>query len=106
MAEVLSNEVVEEVYKKKRKIVGIRCDKCDVVIPVYDYREPDKSMYYRVMTGHHDWGSESCESIEHFDICPKCINEFATGYLNNNKYDNAYIEIEREHVYASDRWED
>ena len=106
MAEILSNEVAEEVYKKKRKVVGISCDKCDVVVPVYNYREPDKSMYYRVMTGHHDWGNDSCDSIDHLDICPKCINEFTTEYLNNIEYRTSYIEIQREHVYAHDRWED
>ena len=105
MAEILSEDVVEKIYRKKRKVTGIRCDKCGEIIPVYNHRECDKSIYYRVMTGHRDWGNDSCESIEHFDICPKCINAFTTEYLNNTEYDSAYIEIKRGHVVASDRWE-
>lgn len=41
----------------------------------------------------------SCESIEHYDICPRCINKFVADYLGNeNASLSAYIEIETEHV--------
>ena len=103
MSEILS-EVVEEVYKKKRKLTGIRCDVCDNIIHAGKYCT-DENEYYRVMTGHHDWGNDSCESIEHLDICPRCIDKFVTDYLKNEDYDSAYIDINREHVYLTDRWE-
>ena len=52
-----------------------------------------------VTTGHRDWGHDSCDSIEHYDICPRCINKFVADYLGNeNASLSAYIEIETEHV--------
>ncbi len=68
----------------------IRCDNCNKKII-------DEEKYFEVTTGHHDWGNDSCESIEHLDICEKCINKFSENYLKENKESNtAYIEIETE----------
>ena len=59
----------------------------------------DEYKYYNVTTGHRDWGHDSCDSIEHYDICPRCINKFVADYLGNeNSGLSAYIEIETKHV--------
>lgn len=97
MAKVLSNEAEEVVCKKRRKVLGIKCDKCGKEISPYQFAG-DESKYYRVMTGHHEWGNDSCESIEYKDICPECIAKFVDEYLKNGR-DSAYIEIETEHVW-------
>lgn len=106
MSEILSEDVIETVFKKKRKLIGIKCDRCERVIPVMVYGGvKDDSQYYSVTTGHHNWGSESDESIEQFDICPGCIVGFVSNYLSDKKYSTAYIDIERNHAYPQDRWE-
>ena len=85
-------------------ITELYCDKCKKVIrqSVYDefkdirevqYSNPIE--WYKVTTGHHDWGHDSIDSIEHFDICMDCIDDVfaefkdrASGGLNTE-----YIEI-------------
>lgn len=60
----------------------------------------DKYKYYAVTTGHHDWGSESIESVQHFDICPDCIFEFVKNYLLRDASPRSgELEIETEHIY-------
>ena len=69
MSEILS-EVVETTVQETRMVTGIECDICNKVIPVSKGIE---SKYFEVTTGHHEWGNDSCESIEHHDICPDCM---------------------------------
>lgn len=99
MSEILSNEVKEIVYRKTKELVGIKCDICGKLIPV-DKRgyKNDKCKYFEVTTGHNDWGSESCESIEHRDICPECVSGFVAEYLANAE-GTEYIEVETEYGY-------
>lgn len=49
--------------------------------------------YFEVTTGHHDWGNDSCDSIEHKDICPDCIGKVSLDYLTSAS-GTQYIEIE------------
>lgn len=100
MSEILS-DTIETVTKEARKVVGVKCDVCGKVIPV---NQRDNSKYYRVTTGHNEWGNDSCDSIEHADICPNCICNFVTEYLQNGN-DSSYIDIETEHAYPYQRWE-
>lgn len=98
----------EVVVKTICKVVGVKCDICGRIIesPSIENRYKwmdDDYKYYAVMTGHKDWGNDSCDSIQHRDICPNCINKFVSDYLNDkNAYRSAYIEIETEHVYYDD----
>lgn len=73
---------------EKRKAEYIRCDSCNKKI---------RKQYYEVTTGHHDWGRDSIDSVEHNEICESCINKFVAEYLKENKecYSN-YIDIEKE----------
>lgn len=91
------NDSREVVVSREYKITGVKCDICERIIPGYMYRD-DKAIYFRVTTGHNDWGNDSCESIEHFDICPECAKKFVTEYLENC-CDTKYIEIETEYAY-------
>ena len=60
----------------------------------------DEYKYYYVTTAHNDWGNDSCDSIEHYDICPNCINNFVADYLGDeNASPSAYIEIETKHIF-------
>lgn len=106
MSKVYSDEVKEVVYKKKRMITGVGCDICGKLIPPYEkWTHNEDSLYFDVMTGHHDWGNDSCESIEHRDICPDCIDKFVSDYLRDCS-DTGYLEIEKEFVSPNDyEWE-
>lgn len=100
MSNVLGKESKRVVYKTVRTLEGIRCDICGRVIPVEKYKS-DESRYFEVMTGHHDWGAESCESIEHRDICPTCIGGFLSGYLFDVK-GTEYVEVETHYAHIQD----
>lgn len=102
----VKGEKKEVVVKTAYELVGVKCDVCGRIIkppPVgYEWMK-DKYKYYSVTTGHHDWGNDSCDSIEDYEICPNCINKFVADYLGNEHASrSAYIEIETEHVYYDD----
>lgn len=53
--------------------------------------------YFRVMTGHHEWGNDSIDSYEHLDYCSiNCLLEKANEYYSNGDgkdYSTAFFEI-------------
>ena len=94
-----SREVL--IRKIKRVRTCIVCDRCGNEINCLDPR----GLYYRVTTGHHDWGAESCESTENFDICQECIADFTGQYLkDNNDSDTAYINIITEIAWPKEEY--
>ena len=92
------NDCKEVVVRKECKVTGVKCDICGKIIPAEAYYTLEKSKYFEVTTGHHDWGNDSHESIEHKDICPECIDAFVSKYL---KYADGtdYIEIKTEYSH-------
>lgn len=96
MAYKLSDKSEEVIYKTRRLVEGVECDICKKYIPAQNWKAP-VSKYFRVTTGHNDWGNDSIDSIEHYDICPDCINKFMTDYIFNAK-GTEYMEIETEHM--------
>ena len=91
----------ETIYKVTETLVGIQCDICKERI--LDTGGPIKPVYYRVTTGHTDWGNDSCESIENYDVCPHCLTKFMEGYFEKAK-GSQYMEIQREVCYKHDFW--
>ena len=85
MSEILS-EGKEEIYRTKRKLTGIKCDNCENVVPAGKYNT-DENEFYRVTTGHREWGNDSIDSISYYDICPCCIKRFVMDYLKDSEYD-------------------
>ncbi len=86
----------KEITVCKRAPIEIKCDICKKVIV-------DKSMkpryYYTLTTGHYEWGNDSCDSIEHKDICSDACLQIAFNEYTNNlvkEYDTAYFNVERE----------
>lgn len=100
MSEIFSEGVKKIKVVTTKEITGVKCDICGKVIPVGRYPF-DEHKYYDVMTGHRDWGNDSCESIEHRDICPDCLVGFVEDYYKDNEYSSAYVEIETK--YATPR---
>lgn len=101
MSEVLS-EVVKEIVQKKRMVTGIKCDICGKVVPI---KKDNDSRYFRVVTGHNDWGNDSCDSVESKDICPECIADFTSKYLQNVQ-GTEYINIDTEYATGYMRTEE
>lgn len=99
------------VYRTVCELIGVKCDICGRVIESpskedqYNWMD-DKYKYYSVVTGHYDWGNDSCDSIRYYDICPECITKFVSDYLTDKKgYRSAYINIETKHLYYGDEVE-
>lgn len=98
MSKILSDtyEVIE--VKKKYNVKGVECDDCKkMVYPAEDPRQYDNSRYFVVTTGHHEWGNDSIDSVEQYDICPGCITGFVDRYFKNGRQ-SSYMDIETRHV--------
>lgn len=58
-----------------------------------------KSGYWEVITGHHDWGDDSWESIQQFDVCSaNCLIDKFNEYIKvseKNNFNTQYFEVER-----------
>ena len=98
MSKILNEEIIAA---KLLTLRGIRCDKCQkVILPKFvhgEHRNGD-SKYFKVTTGHNDWGNDSPDSIETHDICPERICKVVNDYLENAE-GSEYINIETNHVY-------
>ena len=88
--EIKTHTVTEKVCVKET----MHCDVCNGVMD-------DNEAHYELTTGHHDWGNDSCESIEHFDICSEvCLREKFDQYVRESMKrmggDNSmYFEVTR-----------
>lgn len=106
----------KQVTQKEVYIETLRCDRCKKVIYkkygdkfddnnrsfLSDYRKPVS--YYVVTTGHNDWGNDSCESVDTKVVCPKCLTEEYSKYINEvneaNIWNTMYMNIEHEANYT------
>lgn len=91
--------MIEEIYEEKMKKVKvdekIYCDICGNEIN-------KKDGYYALMTGHNDWGNDSCDSIEHYELCSKeCLTEKFNMYLERSKgkINTEYFEVDHRKGY-------
>lgn len=80
--------------------VGI-CDICgkEFNYKQLPYREKIAS-YYHIVTGHHDWGNDSVDSVESRDACcDECLLRFTQDWLRDKDVacsNTAYIEINKD----------
>lgn len=100
---------VTMVEQKVPYIITCRCDRCNKTIykkhgetvkqdTLREYTH--RASWYEVMTGHNDWGNDSCDSIEHKDICPKCLVNEYSDYVDSASggYNTKYIRIEHKNT--------
>ena len=90
----------------KEFIVGkeIKCDCCGKIIghinslDVNDKNNFWGNHYYKFTSGHHDWGMDSIDSIEHKDLCSDlCLMKEIDKFLVENEYsDTKYFNVESE----------
>jgi len=77
------------------------CDCCEESIkPIRNIAfNCDEYNYFVITTSHHDWGNDSCDSVESFDVCsPECAEEMAGKYLRKAFGGHNTMQIEIEHV--------
>ena len=102
----MEKEITREVYETVRKVHimdDIYCDICKKRIGKlngknYKQEQLFEQHYFRVVTGHHDWGNDSCDSLQAFDLCSEiCLCDyFDNQYLNDCKNSNTqYLNIEQ-----------
>lgn len=105
------------VKQKTEYINTCKCDRCGKVIYKHygdKFVELAKNVginginrrvsFYQVTTGHNDWGNDSVDSITHMDICPSClVNEYSDYVDRSSKGINSeYINIEHLNTYSLD----
>lgn len=71
--EIRETKIITE-PRKISYVVGIRCDRCGD-----DIKESE--VYYNVVTHHNDWGNDSIDSYEDFDLCSDCYLPFTENYF-------------------------
>lgn len=88
--EIKTHTVTERVCVKET----MHCDVCNCIID-------DDVAYWELTTGHHDWGNDSCDSIEHFDVCSEtCLRKKFDEYVRESMkylggYNTMYFEVAR-----------
>jgi hypothetical protein len=71
--------------------IGCKCDVCEKQIE-------RGSFFFRVLTGHRDWGNDSCESQKWFDICSQECLQAMYKKFDTMSDATKYIEISRERM--------
>lgn len=83
--ETKTHTVTEKVLVKQTRY----CDVCD--------KEIKNNKSYWHLTTHEDWGNDSIDSYEYFDICSEnCMREKFEEYLKDSSYySGMFFDIER-----------
>lgn len=103
-------KTVKVTTKRIRNVEYIRCDRCKKKIYPSKYRNKD-SEYVNVHTWHNDWGNDSIDSHEYFDLCKDCAKEFVAEYIDDLS-GTEELELSYEHLSENetfdgfDSWED
>lgn len=85
--ETKTQTVTEKILVKETRF----CDVCNKVIG-------NKNGYWKLTTHHNDWGNDSYESVEKFDVCSaKCLVTKFDEYLKSSEkgYNTQCFEVER-----------
>lgn len=97
---------ITTVEQKEPYIITCKCDRCNkIIFKVYGKQfyprnrfsvYPIEVSWYEVRTGHNDWGNDSCESIANKTICPSCLVNEYSDYVDRTSggANTHYIEIE------------
>lgn len=82
-----------------------RCDICNNMI----YKKKENANngahlinYFYLTTGHYDWGNDSIESMQNYDICSaeclhKALDKFLRDFIDSN---TAYFEVSKRARWA------
>ncbi len=63
---------VKKVTEEKEVITSVRCDNCGKIAT----KEYTPDSWYRFSSFHREWGNDSIDSYEYYDVCsPECYIE-------------------------------
>ncbi len=71
--EITETKIITE-PRKISCVVGVKCDMCGDIIQ-------KGKVYYHIITHHNDWGNDSIDSYEDFDLCSDCYLPFTENYF-------------------------
>ena len=82
--------------KEEMKMIEVHRDILDHLICDKCKKKIEHSVFYwDVVTGHHEWGNDSVDSIKERHICLYCITPFVTEFISQCK-PTAHLEMSRE----------
>lgn len=100
-----------KVMKEIDEVCGVKivCDKCEKIILNFvdgDSHNKKDARYFRLVTGHHDWGNDSPDSVEVKDLCCEtCVTNALADYFEDSKDSNtAYFELSRARAVVLKDW--
>ena len=109
MREKYTRKVTKEVNESYG--LKITCDICGKVICDFDATSPSSSAgesaeYFALTTGHHDWGNDSPDSIEHKDICSDdCVKTALIDYFKESEGSTtAYFQLSKRRACKLKDW--
>ena len=103
MIKTITRKVTKEVEETVSS-VGI----CDICGKEFNYEtgfnNEKRARYFHIVTGHYDWGNDSCDSIEDNDACCiECLSKFMQEWLKSEDIinsDTAYIKVDKsKHIF-------
>ena len=87
----------KEIIVKNTKVrAAIKCDICGKIIAD---RTHGSDMYFQVHMSHEDWGNDSVDSVEYFDVCSQgCLRPLIEKYLDYSIDSNTYhLEVQQDY---------
>jgi len=92
-------KVTETVTKEMNKVTHLKCDICGKIFT---------GPYWIASVHHNDWGNDSIDSYEGYDLCSEnCVGIVFQKYMNDCKHSNTqFLSLEqdvfKEHVYTKE----
>ena len=90
-----------------------RCDRCGRHLWYHTkdgHKKPGlgTAEYYNVVTGHNDWGRDSVDSVETYDVCVGCAKKMFEEYIEDsfNKTNSLYFECHHERTWEESEEEE
>ena len=108
----LKHEKTVTVIEKRPICTSVYCDSCNkhiytTVRPGMSYNGNRSIVdYYKITTGHNDWGNDSVDSINYQTLCPDCFMDEVVKFKNRSigRQNTEYIVIDHEWTYDFGEW--
>ena len=94
-------EEIKKTIKEEEVVVDVVCDVCNknLTETLYNF---NKKGYLEIITSHRDWGNDSGDSLEFFQVCDDCLEKFIIQKIKESSKTSGEIEIKREFFIKRD----